>query len=329
MTAHQPPPAAQRVRLTGPAHIVRAVPYLLGHHGLRDDLVVLATRDRRTVLTARTDLSVLHQATLWAHAGPALDKAGARTVYLIAYPARIDDTALERLHAGFQSTAAVAPAGLVVVQAITACEGSWWTHDLTGPAPCGPGEPLVGDDSLDLNLSITHGTPAASRHDVLQALAPHPPTVRTAVRDAIAELGRPSRGERRQAAAAALARRTSRPVPWSVPEAAEVLDALSDVIVRDTMVLRCVDEHASWTWQTLLPYAPTSHTAPVATLAAIAAHQRGNGVLARGCIDRAREADPHYTLAQMFQQILDYALTPEDVRANVLAPARAELETRD
>jgi hypothetical protein len=329
MTTHHPRPDTQQVRLSGPAHLLQAVPYLLGHHGLRDDLILLATRNKRTVLTARIDLSALADATVWAHAAQALDKAMARTIYLIAYPARIDDTTLEHLHKSFRTTAALCPGGLVLAQTITTCEDSWWTHDLTTPAPYGPGQPIVADDCLDLNLSITHGTPAASRHDVLQTLAPHPPTVRNTVRDALADLGRPTRRERQTTAAAALSRRRSRPVPWNVPEAAAVLDALNDVIVRDTMTLRCVDEHATWTWQTLLPYAPTTHTAPVATLAAIAAHQRGNGVLARGCIQRAREADPDYALARMFEQVLDYALTPEDVRANVLAPSRAELETRD
>lgn len=328
MTTDHTPSTGHPVHLNGTSQLIQAVPYLLGHHGLHDDVIILATHHRRTVLTARTDLNLLTDASLWTHTTRALNAADARTIHLIAYPTRIDDTVLTSLHEAYRTLAATSPTGLVLAQTLTVCEGSWWTHNLHAPAPHGPGTPLVTDDALDLDLSITHGTPAPSREQVLAALAPHPPTVRTAVRDTINTLAATSHPERLHTATQALQRRSARPMPWTIHEAANVLAALQDVIVRDTMALDCTAEHASWTWTTLLPYAPTTHTAPVATLAAMTAHQNGNGILTHACLQRALDTDPHYRLAQLFRQALHHALTPEDIRHAVLAPSRQDMKNQ-
>jgi Domain of unknown function (DUF4192) len=68
-------------------------------------------------------------------------------------------------------------------------------------------------------------------------------------------------------------------------------------------------------WSTLLPYAPQERLAPVATLLAIIAHQRGDGVLAGAALDKALAADPRYSLAGLFQQILRAGITPTAVKA--------------
>ena len=77
-------PASARVNLSGPAQLVQAVPYLLGHAGLNDDLVLICTRAERHTLAMRTDLALLGQVGLWERISAPLSAAGADAVHLIA-----------------------------------------------------------------------------------------------------------------------------------------------------------------------------------------------------------------------------------------------------
>ena len=220
---------------------------------------------------------------------------------------------------------AARPAGIEVGRVVTVAQGRWWAHDVTGPAPQGPGTPIVDDPALTLGLSVAHGVPAASRAHVVATIGHHPDPVLAHVQTHLRAL--PGRGPAQRLALArqALARRTARPIEWTIPEAADVLDAVTDRTVRDHLLVVCDHEHAAWTWSTLLPYAPRRWRAPVATLTAFAAHQRGEGVLARAAVTEAVTADPDYALARMFTQVLDLGLTPRQVHDDLLAPAAAEL----
>ncbi|HEY6793512.1 MAG TPA: DUF4192 family protein, partial [Kineosporiaceae bacterium] len=197
---------------------------------------------------------------------------------------------------------------------------------MSAPPPAGPGLPVTEDSALTLSLSLAHGAPAATREHLLAPLRPHPASVLNSVATAIAALPRASRDEALERVTRALHRRRHRPQGWSVAEAADVLDALTDLAVRDQMVLCSPEPHTAWTWLSLLPFAPTGWRAPVGTLAALAAHQRGDGVTARACVQRALNADPGYRLARMVSQVLDLGLTPAQVRTNVLEPAARQMD---
>jgi hypothetical protein len=315
------------VNLAGPDAIVQAVPYLLGHAGLHEDLVVVCTRNHRHALVLRVGLTHLGTAALWARTADAMAAAGTEAVYLVAYPAGpVTDTTLAHLHTAFDCAAVLRPPHLKISRAITTADGRWWEHDLTGPAPAGPGTPVTDDPAVTLGLSIGFGVPARDRDQILATLAAHPEPVLRQVHQAIDGLPKArTRDQRRRAAHQALAARAARPVSWQIPEAAAVLDALTDSWVRDELVVVSDRQHAAWTWSTLLPYAPPRWLAPVATLTAVAVHQRGDGILARAAIDRALQADPGYRLAGMFRQVLDLGLTPQAVRDNLLTPVAQEL----
>jgi hypothetical protein len=324
-------PPLPRIRLRGPAGLVQAVPYLLGYTSLSDDLVLVGTRDHVTVLTVRVDLRALAAGHLWTATGHALASAGATAVHLVAYPpvGEVTDLTLATLHAHLIAANATRPPTLTIAHIATTGSGRWWAHDLTGPAPAGPGTPIIDDPSLTLGLSVTHGVPATTRDRLVDSVTRHQQPVLDLVEHALRALPRGrTRTGRRRLADAALRRRQARPVDWTIPEAAAILDALTDKEIRDHLVVRCDAEHASWTWISLVPYAPDAWRAPVATLAAVAAHQRGDGLLARAAIDQALAADPGYQLAALFSRVLDLGLTPTQVKENLLAPAAAELAAR-
>ncbi|HEY6793511.1 MAG TPA: hypothetical protein VI248_02385 [Kineosporiaceae bacterium] len=100
------PVPVQRVSLRGAPALVQAVPYLLGYADLGDDLVLIATREHLTVLTVAVDLDALPDAHLWTAITPALERAGAAVVHLVAYPATpVNDARLAGLHAAFVAAA--------------------------------------------------------------------------------------------------------------------------------------------------------------------------------------------------------------------------------
>ncbi|GLY33430.1 hypothetical protein Kisp02_67950 [Kineosporia sp. NBRC 101731] len=303
------------------------MPLILGVQHLSDDLVLLATQEGTTVLTARIDLNAVAEQVVWASIRHALTKAAAEQVHLVAFPHEpVTDQVLESLHRDLVHLAATAPAWLTIGWVITSAHGQWWLHDLNGSAPLGAGSAGREDPPVTLALKLARGVPAGSHQEVEAATAPHPSAVLDGVRQALAALpqGR-LRSVRRVAAGEALSVRRERPVQWGAVEAAGVLDALMDVQVRDELVIRSDEAHTSWTWSSLLPFAPPAWVAPVATLAAFAAYQHGHSILARVSLARALDADPEYTLARLLQQAMQMAMSPQDIRQHILAPAHDKL----
>ncbi|NLT54594.1 MAG: DUF4192 family protein [Actinomycetales bacterium] len=320
-------PASTRVNLCGPAQLVQAVPYLLGHAGLADDLVLICARAERHTLALRMDLAVLGHPGLWERISAPLDAAGADAVHLIAYPAAVDDAVLAGLHVLFALAALSCPPSLRIRRAVTAAAGAWWEHDLCAAAPAGPGRAVGEDAGTALSLGVALGVPARDRDQVLSTLDSHPGQVLARVAAAIEAFPTRTFAERRQVVTGALHRRVGRPVDFDVAEAAGVLEALGDVRVRDEALVAAHREHAAWTWPVLVPFAPPAWLAPVATLAAVAVHQRGNSVLAQAAIERALAVDAGYRMALLMRQVLDLGLTPGDVRRHVLEVAARELGT--
>lgn len=68
-------------------------------------------------------------------------------------------------------------------------------------------------------------------------------------------------------------------------------------------------------WCEVLHIAPEEAIAPIASVLAIEAYLKGNGVLARCALDRALQSDPNYSLAHLIQNSLDNGLPPDEVRA--------------
>jgi hypothetical protein len=323
-----PDPSARpaRVRLRGAGDLVAAVPYLLGHTGLADDIVLVAQAGATVVLTVRVDLAALTAGALWTSTVRALANAGARTVHLIAYPAGpVSDATLRGVHADLAAAHAACPPALDVDRVLTVSGDRWWAHDLTSATPPhGPGSVVVDNPGLTLHLALGYGVPAASRDQAVAILDPHPAPVRAQVHQLLRALPAATRQQRSGVVDAAHAAREHRPTGWRLDEAAAVLDAVTDLHVRDLALAHIADPAGWWVWSTLLPYAPDPWVAPAATMLAVAAHQRGDGVLANAAIAKALAVDPAYGLAGLFDQILRIGVTPTVVK-DMITGAVAEI----
>lgn len=103
---------ASTIRLSSPGAMVHALPLILGIEHLSDDLVLLATRGRANVLTARIDLNALSERMVWAAVQHALIKADAERVHVLVYPeAPVTGQVLASLHEDLGHLATGTPRG--------------------------------------------------------------------------------------------------------------------------------------------------------------------------------------------------------------------------
>jgi len=107
---------------------------------------------------------------------------------------------------------------------------------------------------------------------------------------------------------------------------ARVIGRLSDIQVRDFALGSHSEESADWywsMWRDLLRIAPRGFVAPVASLYAALAYERGEGALAHKALDRALHDDDQYSLALLLRRVFTAGWPPHSFTA-----MRAELHPK-
>ncbi|CAN2189064.1 Protein of unknown function DUF4192 [Candidatus Nanopelagicaceae bacterium] len=107
---------------------------------------------------------------------------------------------------------------------------------------------------------------------------------------------------------------------------ARVIGRLSDIQVRDFALGSHSDESADsyWSmWRDLLRIAPRGFVAPIASLYAALAYERGEGALAHKALDRALHDDDQYSLALLLRRVFTAGWPPHSFTA-----MRAELHPK-
>ena len=105
-----------------------------------------------------------------------------------------------------------------------------------------------------------------------------------------------------------------------------VLVRLLDLQVRDFALGSVTEEtmtHYFNAWRWLMRIAPSGYVAPVATLFAAVAYERGDGALAQRAIDRVESDDPEYAMLILFRKVFSRAWSPDN-----FAAMRAELHPK-
>jgi hypothetical protein len=108
--------------------------------------------------------------------------------------------------------------------------------------------------------------------------------------------------------------------------AARVSGRMSDIQVRDFSLGCHTDETADFywrMWRDLLRIAPRGFVAPIASLFASMAYERGEGALAHKALDRALADDDQYSLALLLRRVFTAGWPPESFTA-----MRAELHPK-
>jgi hypothetical protein len=105
-----------------------------------------------------------------------------------------------------------------------------------------------------------------------------------------------------------------------------VLVRLLDLQVRDFALGSVTEEtmtHYFNAWRWLMRIAPSGYVAPVATLFAAVAYERGDGALAQRALDRVESDDPEYAMLILFRKVFSRAWSPDN-----FAAMRAELHPK-
>lgn len=348
-----------RLRLSSPADLVAAVPYLLGFHP-RDSLVLVSIHgewDRRVSLASRIDLPPPRLATeVVRELARVVFAQGCDEVLAVVVGATTNEaTGLPAVvpHRGLVRAAREAFGGLgvPVTAALWVPElvagATWHCYD-TGASAALP-DPATSPVAA-ATVAAGHVT-YPDRGHLEQLVAPTCPAAlerRSRLLDAhcdrAADRGRePTRGvlDGPDTAPDAFALLLC----WVERAGSDLLElddgdvvalclALSDPMVRDAAFGLALGPHRSGAerlWTALVRESPDPEAAEPAVLLAHSALIRGNGALVGIALERAQQAWPGHRMSELFQTALDGGLGPDELGgwfADGAAAARSLLRPR-
>jgi len=334
--------SAEALALRSPDAILGALPYLLGFTP-QESLVIVWIGRRRLLLTQRLDLAgalvdpVGWRTAIWEH-------AVARSADEVIAVLVTEDLDPEAIASDFTERAAVA--GVGVRDVIVTGAGRWRSLLCQDPACCPPeGRPVDQStaSALAAEFTIRGIAPMPDRSALVRELAEdseRTASMRPLVEAALARIPSSRRPHEawRDATIDHLMRclglvrapRASEATALSHDDCAEVMSALEDIRVRDTLLWECARteqadlDRAMGHLVACLRSAPAGHVAPIATACAVVAWLLGDGARATIAVERALLDRPGYTLAVLVLQSLRAGLPPASWREAMGSVARDE-----
>ena len=313
-------PAPDRVRLDDLTDLASAVPHLLGFHPA-DSLVAIALSGPRehVSFTMRLDLlEPCHDDEVARMTAARMDHAGADAVLLFVY------TDAPPLGDGLPRRALVETISdcldVPVREAMLVDDGRVWSYICSDPRCCPPeGRELRPDSPGALALAAAHalhGNVVLPDRDALVATTRAVGGVTAiSMRQAI------SRAWSRDATGDDLidelcGRVADNSGRLTHDEAAELVVSLHDIAFRDRVISRLAvgDETLERVIAEAAHLAQPPCDAPVASVLAMAAYFRGDGVVAMAAAERALGSDPDYSLADLVVEALGRQLAPAAIR---------------
>jgi hypothetical protein len=320
-----------RVKLRSPADIIDAVPYLVGFEP-HESLVVLSLRGPRSRLglTARIDLPGARSATACARNFVGyLKRDGAAQAIIVFYPPAggMSHPSIKPLAAAL--TKHLNQARIEVREMLCVSDGRWWSMQCVDAECCPPSGTLIGRDAtseLAVAMTVEGRVVLGSREELASMLDPVGGMAAAAMAYAIPRIdeeltARVLAGHKSEVVTESLAlyrARLEASVAGSAGEltaddAARLIVSLNLWGVRDEILTRFDGDRGEATRALLLELVRRSvmpGAAAALTVLAWVCYLRGEGVLAGIAIDRARTADPRYTLAELLDQVLSGAVDP-------------------
>jgi hypothetical protein len=324
------------LRISGPANLLQAVPYLLGFHPAAS-LVLIGLTERRLAVTARLDLDDVAEDGVLRHAVRGIANGGAETVVAAVYDERSvpgrDGPPWRGLAADLQRTGH--DLGIALGDVLLVCGGRWWSLRCDDPVCCPPeGRPLPDAPSAFVAAATYAGMVALPDRRSLEALLA-PAADREALRPLLTEAERAAAdattaGERRRWERL---RRRELVAAARASDAGE-LDVDRQSVARFGAALRRIPvRDALWSaadtgridgrdlWRELARRLPPPYDAAPLFLYGWGSWRHGNGALANVACDRALESDPGYSAADLLLAALAHVVDPRRVpRMRVPSP---------
>ncbi len=323
-------------RISGPAELLEAVPYLLGFHPDRS-LVLVGLHRRRLVVTGRIDLADAVQPGVIEQTVVAFERGGATSVIAVAYDGgdAVDAVGAAQPRARWVEFAdrareEVESAGCEFGDALLVAGGRWWSLTCEVAECCPPEGRLLAETVSAFAAQATYeGIVALPDRATLEAtFQPLPDGERDRLEPAITEeeraavravlQGRHERRERGIKRALFAAARASEPpgvVSLTDEDVVRYGVALSGIPFRDALWLavdaRRLDGRALW--RELARRLPAPYDAAPLFLYGWASWRAGDGTQAGMAAERAVRSDPAYTAADLLMAAVTSGLSPQNV----------------
>ncbi|NJP30514.1 DUF4192 domain-containing protein [Micromonospora thermarum] len=328
-----------RLSVRSPGDLIAAVPYLLGFHPA-DSVVVVAMHGKRVTFAARSDLPDLREpvdpARRVAEPARPVDESARHLAAVVARQVADRATVLgygpaSRVTPAVDAVrAALAAAGIPVLDALRVTDGRYWSYLCDEPECCPPdGTPYDTGSSEVTAAAVFAGQVALPDRAALAArVAPVDGPERAALRQAaeragqrFAELlgsapaadllgGRAVRTAGRSALWAAQ-RRHRRGERLDDDEVAWLSVLLTDLTVRDHAWERTDGRDSDIAlWTDVLRRAQPDLIAAPGALLAFAAWRAGHGALAAVALERVLTRHPDYSFALLLDDLLRRGVPP-------------------
>jgi hypothetical protein len=330
------------LRLRSPADLITAIPQLLGFVPT-DSVVAVCLRgaDARVGLTMRFDLPAAADAEPFAQMVDArvqLDNADG--VFVVVFSAQPPTDG--HLPHGRIATALVDTLGERLGSIVLTASGRWWPFGcdndgcgdpLGNPIePAAPGAMAVAAAYALAGHGVLPNRAAVATSVALELDASAQVVMRRRIRSYRRRYARVSQEARRAVVSVLVERLVARLADprgeLSTDDAAELAALCDDVVVRDQVLIRSIDEPSRAALlpvlRALVKQVPSPFDAPACAMLAWVSYADGDGVVANVMVERSLATDPLYSLAGLISDAL-YRQVPPRALEEVMREAARDL----
>ena len=319
--------------LTSPHDLLAAIPFLIGYHP-ENSLVLVALKDDSVGMAMRVDMPTDIAPESYDLLASHFRREAADAALIVAYVDSQSDPEAVLIN----TSAALLRAGISIKESLIVSDGryrSMLCHDSECCSPLGSPIPDIDSSRIAAEHVIAgHPMPFANVSGLVQSIAALPSAMEESWQSEVRAFWIESDSEnlldlQRDGATAVIDLAGEYAQGRGAEDrelVARVIGRISDIQVRDYALGSHNEETADAYWQMwreLLLIAPRGFVAPIASIFAALAYERGEGALAHKALDRALADDERYSLALLLRRVFTAGWPPQSFSA-----MRAELHPK-
>ena len=311
--------------LTSPHDLLAAIPFLIGYHP-ENSLVLVALKDDSVGMAMRVDMPTDIAPESYDLLASHFQREAADAALIVAYV----DSETDPEPVLINTSAALLRAGISIKESLIVSDGryrSMLCHDSECCPPLGSPIPDIDSSRIAAEHVIAgHPMPFANVSGLVQSIAALPSAMEESWQSEVRAFWIESDSEnlldlQRDGATAVIDLAGEYAQGRGAEDrelVARVIGRISDIQVRDYALGSHNEETADAYWQMwreLLLIAPRGFVAPIASIFAALAYERGEGALAHKALDRALADDERYSLALLLRRVFTAGWPPQSFSA--------------
>jgi hypothetical protein len=311
--------------LTSPHDLLAAIPFLIGYHP-ENSLVLVALKDDSVGMAMRVDMPTDIAPESYDLLASHFQREAADAALIVAYVDSQSDPEAVLIN----TSAALLRAGISIKESLIVFDGryrSMLCHDSECCPPLGSPIPDIDSSRIAAEHVIAgHPMPFANVSGLVQSIAALPSAMEESWQSEVRTFWIESDSEnlidlQRDGATAVIDLAGEYAQGRGAEDrelVARVIGRISDIQVRDYALGSHNEETADAYWQMwreLLLIAPRGFVAPIASIFAALAYERGEGALAHKALDRALADDERYSLALLLRRVFTAGWPPQSFSA--------------